>query len=196
MSEFNEVPFATPVPEGHAHTAFFFVVFWAPIYAHYPDDVMNKEQREGLYPLIVMQNRWDGHLGGVGGKVDPSDKGDARKACVREGSEEINLPVDYTKLVPLVSHQSETTRIDAFIYDLGTLTMDQAHWILEDAAQATHTICEGTTAMMHLCDYGKGRGWPNLRSSNMLSTMVGEELDAVMAYLVANQPEGAFIVWE
>lgn len=65
-------------------------------------------------------------------------------------------------------------------------------WI-EAASLADHSVAEGNAFWAHLADYGRGAGWERLRNSNNLSTAVGEELDAVRAWMYANAPEGAYM---
>ena len=193
---FKEVPFETPIPEGMTHCAFVALTAFVKLYEHYPDATMPKERREAFYPVTVMQARWDGHLGFVGGKLDAADKGDARRAVVREAAEEINFPVDYESLAHVVTHATDTVRLDFFQIDLGTLTMGQVRWILVDSADADQTICEGTSIIAHLCDYGADRGWNNLHNSNMLSSMVKEELEKIRARMWQVAPEGTIFTYE
>ena len=193
--QFKEVELEAPVSEGQLHCAFVAITAWVPLYEHYEDDSMSEERRNALYPVVVMQSRWDGHMGFVGGKVDKLDRGDPKRAIVREAAEEVNFPVDYESLVHVVSHESETMRLDCFRIDLGINTMQDLQWFLEDAAQASQTICEGTTVIAHLCDYGSNRGWHNLRNSNVLSSAVGLELDKIRALLLADIPERGIIAY-
>lgn len=192
---FKEVPLDAPVSEGKLHCAFVAITMWLPLYEHYEDDSMSEEHRKGLYPVVVMQSRWDGHMGFVGGKVDKKDKGDPRLAIIREASEEINFPVDYESLLHVVSHESEKMRLDCFQIHLGVAHMSQAHWLLEDASQADQTICEGSTVIAHLCDYGSNRGWHNLRNSNVLSSAVAAELDKIRELMLAHIPERGIVAY-
>lgn len=196
MSEvFHEVELDAPVAEGKKRMCFMAPFTWVQIYKNYHDDEMPPERRDGFYPLTLMLHRWDGVSGFPGGKMDAEDFNDPRRTVIREAAEEINHTVDYEGLRPLVSHESADRRIDCFYYDLGVCSSDQIQWILEDAAKSTQALSEGTLVVRHLCDYGGGRGWPNLRACNMLSTLVAEELDKLIAHLIANQPPGAIVAY-
>lgn len=192
--EFVQVPTDSKVPEFITHCAFVFISGWVPLYVDYPDAGMPPEHRNGLYPVTVLGMWWDGHLGAIGGKIDEGEN--AREGVTREAEEEIDQELEPEDLVPLISHQSPKMRLDAFVYDLGTTTLDNLRYLLEDATTAEGAICELTPVIAHLCDYGNNnKGWNNLRNSNMLSTMVGEELDALREYMLANRPEGAIVAY-
>ena len=194
MSEtFVQVPFDAPVPEGINHCAFVFIFGWEKLYEHYEDPSMTPERKNAFYPVVVLGMRWDGHLGAIGGKVDKGET--AEEAVCRETDEEIAYELEIEDLRPLISHQSATMRLDAFMYDLGTSSLNNLRYLIADATEAEGAISELTPVIAHLCDYGNGQGWGNLRGSNMLSTMVAEELDALRKFMVENQPEGAIVAY-
>lgn len=190
---FIEVPANTPVPAGVMHASFVFICGWVPLYVSYDDPDMPEEHKKGLYPVTVLAMRWDGHLGAIGGKVDKGET--AEEAVCRETDEEIAYELEIEDLRPLISHQSATMRLDAFMYDLGTSSLNNLRYLIADATEAEGAISELTPVIAHLCDYGNNKGWGNLRGSNMLSTMVAEELDALRKFMVENQPEGAIVAY-
>lgn len=189
----QEVPFGTIV-EGKRVGAFVAVTAWAPIYADYDDPTMTAEYRASLFPMVLMIHRWDGAIGFVGGFLDEGNT--IEEQARKEGVEEIGVTFD-ARLVPLVSHETKWMTVHLYHYDLcrdlGGITPTAAMRIVAgSAARAQHSVAEGNAFWAHLADYGRGKGWRRLRDSNVLSDAVGEELDAVRAWMYANAPEGAY----
>ena len=188
LPKVREVPFGTRV-EGKRSGAFVAVTAWAPIYADYDDPAMSAEYRTALFPMVLMIHRWDGKVGFVGGFVD--DGNTAEEQARKEGLEEIGVRLD-DRLTPLVSHETAGMTTHLYRYDLRGITPTVAMRVIVGvAAQAELVVAEGHAFWAHLADYGRNRGWRTLRDASNLSDAVGEELDAVRAWMYANAPEGA-----
>lgn len=182
----REVPFGTKV-EGKRDGAFIVFTMWARIYENYDDPTMTEEYRNSLFPLVLMMLRWDGAVGFVGGFVESGRSIVEQALC--EADEEVGVNTDEAPLRPLVAHETDRMVVNLFQSDADG---DPCEWI-EMAAMADHSVAEGNAFWAHLADYGNGAGWERLRSSNSLSTAVGEELDAVRAWMYANAPKGAYM---
>ena len=183
----REVPFGTDV-EGKRNGAFVAVTAWARIYENYDDPTMTAEYRASLFPLVLMVLRWDSTIGFVGGFVeeDASIAFQVRKEAIEEA--DINLPELAMK--PIVSHEADRIVVHLFGHALNggaEVPMRDLSEILARASRAEHATAEGNVFWAHL--YGKG--WDRLRSANNLAVAVGEELDAVRAWMYASAPSGA-----
>lgn len=188
----REVPFGTIV-EGKRVGAFVAVTAWAPIYADYDDPTMTAEYRASLFPMVLMIHRWDGAIGFVGGFLDEGST--IEEQVLKETKQEIGTHLVGT-LSPLVSHEAERMVLHLYRHEIcrGNVNgaVEAMRNIVTAAARAEHSVAEGNAFWAHLADYGRGKGWRRLRDSNVLSDAVGEELDAVRAWMYANAPEGAY----
>lgn len=182
----REVPFGAKI-EGKRDGVFIAFTAWERIYENYDDPTMTPEYRASLFPLVLMMHRWDGAIGFVGGFVD---KGRSIEEQAKiEADEEIGVDPDRIALHPLIAHEADRMVVNLYSMDVSVSYVYD--WI-EAAALADHSVAEGNAFWAHLADYGRGAGWERLRNSNNLSTAVGEELDAVRAWMYANAPEGAY----
>lgn len=197
----REVDFGTVVPGKH-QGVFVAVTAWARVWAeHHAAKSGDARDARYLYPLVLMMQRWDGAIGFPGGKVDPGET-DLLAAGVREGFEEAGISLVASDLSPVCAHEADRIVVNLLHVEAGRheqsfnlireMSMDFLREILRNAASARDAIAEGSPFWAHLADYGKGQGWRKLRDSNMLSTAVGEELDAVRAAMYANAPDGAW----
>lgn len=151
------------------------------IYEGYDDPSMSTEDKQRLYPLVLMMQRWDGTIGFVGGFTDGRNP---MRQLVDEVHEELGAKdVKAFDFVPLVSHETDDIIVDLYRCNVGNYPTDvipvsHLRRVIECAAMAKHSISEGNAFWAHLVDYGKDRGFPALRRSS-LATAVGEELDAL-----------------
>ncbi len=190
-SDVTEVPPDAPMPrDGFPEGVFVAVTAWAPLYADYDDPKMTAEYRAALFPVVLMNVRWDGRIGFPGGFREAGMG--VLDTAVKEAREEVNMVVTASELAHVVTHQTAAIRVHLFRCDLGVRTREQLTGILASAAWADHCIAEGSAAWVHLADYGRGKGYPALRAGGILATAVGEELDAVRAVMLADAPVGAY----
>lgn len=187
----KEVPFGTVV-EGKLQGVFIALTAWVCIYADYHGN-LPEAARKAMYPMVLMMQRWDGAIGFPGGKVDAGE--DLVGAAVREAFEEAGLVIFPSALTPLYAHEAGNIVVNLFRVDrsLAASTFESLRRTLRDAADARDAIAEGSPFWAHLADYGKDGGWKRLRNSNMLSTAVAEELDAVRAAMYADAPAEAWL---
>jgi hypothetical protein len=153
------------------------------IYEGYEDPSMSAEDKQRLYPLVLMMQRWDGTIGFVGGFTDGRNP---MMQLVDEIYEELGMrDVKASDFEPLVSHEAEDIIVDLYRCNVGkgptdVIPVRHLRRVIEGAAMAKHSISEGAAFWAHLVDYGRGRGFPALRRSS-LATAVGEELDVLFA---------------
>lgn len=190
-STVTEVLRNAPMPrDGFPEGVFVAITAWSPLYADYNDPKMTAEYRASLFPVVLMNIRWDGRIGFPGGFRDAGMG--VPDTAAKEALEEINMVVASSELAHVVTHQTAAIRVHLFRRDLGVMTREQLARILASAAEAEHCVAEGTAAWVHLADYGRGKGFHALRAGGMLATAVGEELDAVRAEMFADAPAGAY----
>lgn len=186
-----EVSLVDALPrEGFPEGIFVAVTAWSPLYADYDDPKMTAEYRAALFPVVLMNVRWDGRIGFPGGFREAG--AGLLDTAVREAREEVNMTVDAASLAHVVTHQTAAIRVHLFQCNLGVRTREQLAGILTSTTWAPHCIAEGSAAWVHLADYGRGKGFPALRANGMLATAVGEELDVVRARMLADAPAGAY----
>jgi ADP-ribose pyrophosphatase YjhB (NUDIX family) len=184
----REVPFGTKV-EGKREGVFIAFTAWSRIYENYEDPTMTDEYRASLFPLVLMMHRWDGAIGFVGGFIDKGRS--IEEQAEIEAEEEVGVDRHKITLLPLIAHETDRMVVNLYRLDVSD---DSVYGWIEEASLADHSVAEGNAFWAHLADYGRGAGWERLRNSNSLSTAVGEELDAIRAWMYANAPEGAYMV--
>lgn len=191
----REVPFGTVV-EGKRAGAFLALTAWARVYENYDDPSMTPEYRASLFPMVLMMHRWDGMVGFVGGFLDAGRT--LAEQVEHEANEEVGTAVVAEELVPLIAHEAERIVVHLYLDKFTTadgetvVSAEDIRDVLRFASEAEHANAEGNVFWAHLADYGNGKGWERLRNSNNLALAVGEELDAVRAWMYANAPEGAY----
>lgn len=155
----------------------------ARLYEHYEDPSMSPDDRQRIYPLVLMVQRRDGTIGFVGGFTEGRDP---LVQLADELSYELGVKdVKAFDFVPLVSHETDDLIVDLYRCNVGrgptdVIPVRHLRRVIEGAATVNRSISEGNVFWAHLVDYGKGRGFPALRRSS-LATAVGEELDVLFA---------------
>ena len=173
------------------------ITAWSPIYDTYPGDHGRIGKR--YIPLAFMFQRWDGRLGWFGGKVDPKDRAEpdtypgenlaCKKAAVRETLEEGGIDVEEDMIHQFLSHTTDLYLVRMFHWDLRATSVSNLREILRDAMRRPEmNFAEGCPVLVHLADYGHGRGWANLINGNNLMPGVREELITLRAHLYADAP--------
>lgn len=193
-SDVVEVAVDAPMPrEGFPEGVFVAMTAWSPIYRDYVDPKMSDEYRNALFPLVLMNVRWDGRIGFPGGFRE--DGMGVLDTAVKEASEEANVRVESAQLAHVVTHQTAAIRVHLFRHDIGVRPRERLTAVLASASAAEHCVAEGSAVWVHLADYGRGKGFPALRAGGMLATAVGEELDALRVLMMADPPVGAYATW-
>lgn len=187
----QEIDPNTPLPEGMKEAAFLAITAWCAIYRDYDDPSMSPQNRTALYPMVLMNVRWDGRIGFVGGFVEKGHT--LRHTVVKEALEEVAVAIAPDFETPhVVSHQTDRIRVHAFEAYYGVVPLSTLLYILAGASHSDHAVAEGCAVWVHLADYGRGKGFDTLLKSP-LATAVAEELVAIRTRMYANAPPGAYM---
>lgn len=152
-----------------------FVIFYAldgKPWENYPED--NSGRQNLVIPTCLVNNRSDGSLGFIGGRVDGNET--LEEAAIREVQEEIGHTVS-GKLEPIVAHDIGPITTHAFAIEM---PYTQLRVLQDNVMHAPHFGSEVTDVFLpHLIDYdkklGKGGGIVNL-IQNSMAPSVREEL--------------------
>ncbi len=159
--------------EGKKQAAF--VIFYAldgKPWKDYPED--NSERQQLIIPTCLMNNRADGTLGFIGGRVEENES--LEVAAIREVEEEIGHTIT-VELEPIVAHDIGPITTHAYAVEM---TYKELRTLQDNVIHAPHFGSEVTGVFLpHLIDYqetiGKDGGIINLLQSKYAPS-VKEEL--------------------
>lgn len=167
----NEVPFGTISERANFVFVFFFAKNCTPYAGYELNDIP-------LVNLVLLQMRWDGNLGAVGGMVEINDTSIAH-AAQREVLEEMGYMLDIHHLEPLKSFELYSGSIShSYSYEV---SYDELKRIRDNASTGSHFSAEvAGVNLCHISRYNKGQnreaGYNNLMSQQFVGTSK-EELE-------------------
>jgi U8 snoRNA-decapping enzyme len=140
-------------------------------------DEISPEAQKTIVPLVLMLQRWDGHIGFVGGNVDEGE--DLTSAAIREFSEESGyaLSSDQVKKLDFVcSHET-----DNLVTHLMTIKVTE--YVLKDilinSHKAKHFMTEGTLFTTQMINYPHMRAFDNFLKNNFAVSVKEQMMEAV-----------------
>ncbi|GCD12649.1 NUDIX domain-containing protein [Clostridium tagluense] len=156
---------------------------FASIFCRNANPYKRYEEVEGLevrIPLVLMQMRWDGGLGFVGGKVDKEDKINGmitqevlKNALIREVKEEINLDLlDRENLKPLCTYQDKNVDIHNFSLEVSE---EIFYFIFKNSVNSEHMITENSgNVVCHVANYKDDKGYQRFIENRFCATSLME----------------------
>jgi 8-oxo-dGTP pyrophosphatase MutT (NUDIX family) len=160
-----------------------FVIFYSvdgKPWENYPQD--NSGRHDLVIPTCLVNNRADGSLGFIGGRVDGNET--LEEASIREVEEEIGHHID-VPLEPIVAHDIGPITTHAFAVKM---PYTQLRVLQDNVMHAPHFGSEVTGVFLpHLIDYEKVRGKDGGISNFLQNSMAPSVREELVHFLLKKQ---------
>lgn len=114
-------------------------------YVNYSDMDENDPQKHSDVPVVLMNLRWNGQLGFIGGFVDGNET--LLEALHRETKEEVSFDSTHLEFKPLATYQNKEGWLNTHSF-IAEVTIEELIQIQKNALESEHYLAEQTGTVL------------------------------------------------